>query len=69
MLLNRAVFSEDDLIRVPLPKNPVIIKSGGPIMEVLSIEGNQVLCEWQHDGKIARGVFSKVILYRLVRMT
>lgn len=67
MSLQRKTFSEGELIRVPAPSKPCVLKSGGPVMDALSQEGNRVLCEWTDDqGKIGRAVFPVDCLYSLV---
>lgn len=60
--LHRGTFAAADLQRVPDPRQPVLLKSGGPIMEVLEDHGDEVVCEWA-DG---RATFPKASLYRLV---
>lgn len=60
-------FHEDDLEKVPDLENPVILKSGGPIMEVLTEDEEACLCEWRGDsGKLWRKSYPRVCLYRLV---
>jgi uncharacterized protein YodC (DUF2158 family) len=63
--LHRKSFSLDDLVRIPPPEHPVVLKSGGTLMNLVSVEGDNALCEWYEDnGKLARAVFPLVCLYR-----
>jgi uncharacterized protein YodC (DUF2158 family) len=65
----RDTFHETDLVKVDEYENPVILKSGGPIMEAESPPSclkDKVLCRWEEDGKIVRAVFPRACLYRLV---
>ena len=68
-LLRHGTFEQGDLELVPPFKKPVILKSGGPIMELLGqtrhnakLNCEEVLCEWD-DG---RGWFVPATLYRLI---
>ena len=64
MSLNRDTFSEVDLIKVPRPTRPVVLVSGGPIMELESEENGKGLCSWRDDdGKLGRAVFPLACLY------
>jgi len=66
-MYRRDIFHEADLVKVDEYENPVILKSGGPIMESESIEGTDVLCRWEESGKIARAAFPIPCLCRLIR--
>jgi uncharacterized protein YodC (DUF2158 family) len=65
-MLRRGTFNASDLARLPAPVRPVMLKSGGPIMEAESSEADQVLCRWMDDDKVARAVFGRCQLYSLV---
>jgi uncharacterized protein YodC (DUF2158 family) len=45
----------------------VILRSGGPIMTVLSVGDDNVLCEWTgEDGRVVRNTFYIACLWKLV---
>ncbi len=67
--VRRQVFNAADLVVVPPMARPVVIKSGGPIMDVESVESGQALCRWMDDeGKLCRAVFRVVCLYSCAEM-
>jgi uncharacterized protein YodC (DUF2158 family) len=61
--LERETFRADDLVPVPEPVNPVMLRSGGPIMEVVTEGPEGVLCKW--PGGLE--VFRPETLWRLTR--
>lgn len=61
-ILGHGEFFSGELELVPEFRDPVMLKSGGPIMEVLSVDSSGALCEWE-DG---RETFPVACLYRLV---
>ena len=64
MELRRQTFPAEDLELAPEPKNPVVLKSGGPIMDLETVEGENGLCRWEtEDSKIARATFPLACLY------
>lgn len=58
-------FVAADLVKVPDPARPVVLKSGGPIMSILTVEGDRALCEWAGDGETQRGLFPLACLYEV----
>lgn len=59
------VFSEADLEPVKSPAKPVVLKSGGPIMDLVCFEGDNGVCEWEgQDGTNQRHLIPLVCLYR-----
>ena len=65
-----ASFDRSDLTRVPCPhRNPVVLKSGGPILDLLAVEGDNAICEWAEDGEKVRRIFPVACLYRCVPLT
>lgn len=63
MYLNRGAFASSDLVKVPAPGRPVVLNSGGPVMDVEWVEGGTALCRWKDgDGKIARAVIPTACL-------
>lgn len=62
-------FNADDLVRI-VRINPVVISSGGPVMEGELEDGDKVLCTWDtwEDGsrKYHRRWFAKAMLRSLV---
>lgn len=62
--LNSEIFQTKNLTRVEPPKNPCILKSGGPIMELLEIKEGLAYCEWE-DGYAN---FPVKCLYRLIEL-
>ncbi len=67
-MLKRDKFQETDLEKIER-KNPVVLNSGGPVMEVETVEGNRALCRWEVNNKLARAVFPVACLSRLVPFT
>lgn len=67
MKLHRGQFRADELVEV-VHKNPVILNSGGPIMELEAVEdgpdGERAVCSWDH-GK-SRSIFPVACLSRPV---
>lgn len=61
-MLYRECFNANDLELVPRTDKEVVLNSGGPIMQVLSVAGDVALCEWE-DG---RGRFHIDTLSRLI---
>jgi hypothetical protein len=62
--LMRGVFNTSDLVSVPRPNKPVVLVSGGPIMDLISSQDGNGLVEWRDDeGKICRAVIALVCLY------
>lgn len=65
--VNRDKFPADELVKVPAPNRPVVLKSGGPVMDLETIDGDNGLCSWFDDeGKISRAVFPLVCLYACI---
>jgi uncharacterized protein YodC (DUF2158 family) len=63
-VLRRDAFPLDELVKVPAPKRPVVLKSGGPVMDLETVEGENALCSWYGaDMKLARAVFPLACLY------
>jgi hypothetical protein len=61
------VWREDELVKVEPPARPVILKSGGPVMDLESVEDGNALCRWEGDDRrICRAVFPLVCLYSCV---
>jgi uncharacterized protein YodC (DUF2158 family) len=59
-------FLMTDLVKVDTSRS-VVLNSGGPLMDVLSVKDGITLCEWKTDaGKVARGRFDVRCLSRLV---
>lgn len=45
----------------------VVIASGGPIMDVVCVEGERMLCEWvDNDGEKQQCLFPIVVLRRMI---
>jgi uncharacterized protein YodC (DUF2158 family) len=42
----------------------VQLRSGGPLMTVVSVSGESVCCEWFHGEKVVRGEFPVAALNR-----
>jgi hypothetical protein len=64
----RSAFDVGELVKVPPPTRPVILKSGSPVMDVESVEGDQALCCWrENDGKLCRAVYDVACLYDCVQ--
>lgn len=61
-IAKQATFDAEDLVIIPPPKRPVMLKSGGAIMEVLEELDGEVLCEWD-DGRVW---YPRECLYSLV---
>lgn len=66
MHVNRDTFDPEEVTRVRKPRRPVVLASGGPVMELESLDGEgRALCSWVgDDGKIARATFPLACLYR-----
>ena len=60
--LRRDTFEMNELAKVEPPASPVILKSGGPIMDLIEFGEGLAVCEWE-DG---RARFPLSSLYRLV---
>jgi uncharacterized protein YodC (DUF2158 family) len=54
--LNEPV-SAHDVFRRPQVGDFVRIKSGGPVMTVEGLDGDQAKCEWSENGEILSGSF------------
>lgn len=67
-MLKRDKFQKTDLEKVEY-KNPVVLNSGGTVMEVETVEGDRVLCRWEVNNKLARATFPAACLSRLVPFT
>ena len=63
MKLHRATFHPADLVAIPRPEKPVVLVSGGPIMDLVSVEGEYGICEWRNGRKVARAKFKLICLY------
>jgi len=48
---------------------PVILNSGGPIMNLETIEGENAVASWDDRGKVERSMFSVVCLSALVPLS
>jgi uncharacterized protein YodC (DUF2158 family) len=57
MKLNRETFADSDLTKLPEPVNPVLLKSGGPIMEAETEQEDSVLCAWKERNGRMRRIF------------
>lgn len=67
MNANSGLFHADDLVLVPPPARPVVLGSGGPIMELESVEDGVALCSWTaDDGRLCRSRFPLPCLYACV---
>jgi uncharacterized protein YodC (DUF2158 family) len=65
-MLCRDVFPAAGLRPVDTSR-AVVLNSGGPLMDVLSVTDGSALCEWRgDDGKVGRGRFPVNCLSRLV---
>lgn len=65
--LRRESFPVGNLVRVPSPAAPVVLKSGGPVMNLLGVTDGIALCEWlTADDRLSRGTFPVPCLYRCV---
>ncbi len=64
MSLNAEVFNAEDLRTIKAPKVPVVLKSGGPIMNLRCIEGGRAFCEWDdNENEVIRKSFPVECLY------
>ena len=61
-LLRSGNYDAADLVKIPPPTRPAMLKSGGPVMEVIRVDGDWAVCEWP-DG---RSTFRVACLYSLV---
>ena len=69
--LNQDCFDVSELVSVRPPSNPALLRSGGPILDVLDVDDEGwAHCQWDRwvNGvkKTATGAFKLVCLYRLV---
>lgn len=64
--LRRESIDPADLVRVEPPGRPVVLKSGGPVMDLESwSDDGQALCRWAAaDGRVCRAVLPAACLYR-----
>ena len=46
MTPKQGAFPATDLVAVPPAPNPVVLKSGGPVMDLVTVEGERALCRW-----------------------
>ncbi len=64
MELHRETFAKEELEKAPPKKRPVILKSGGCVMELESVEDGIALCSWENnERKLQRASFPLVCLY------
>jgi hypothetical protein len=48
---HRGTFALESLARVTPPARPVVLRSGGPVMDLVCVEGDHGVCEWdESDG-------------------
>lgn len=67
MNIRRGTFNIDDLVRLP-DRDYVVLASGGPLMWVVAIEGDQAVVEWSNaSGGTNRQLLPIVTLRSLVR--
>lgn len=68
MTLRRGKFNADDLQPVDTSRI-VILNSGGPLLTVECVEGNNAICTWKNDNgqHAGRAMFPVACLSRLVR--
>ena len=67
--LHQAAFKESELVKVPEPKQPVVLVSGGPVMDLVALEGENGVCEWEdNDNEQHRRLFPLVCLYGCKRV-
>ena len=60
----KELFGEDELVKVPPPKRPVVLNCGGPIMELESVDDGRALCSWiDNHGKRGMATFALACLY------
>ena len=60
-MLNSNTFHPDELEKVPEPKFPAVLKSGGPILDVLDVDKDGIaLVSWDNQ----TATFPIVCLYR-----
>jgi uncharacterized protein YodC (DUF2158 family) len=63
-VLNTETFSVTDLVKVSPPARPVVLKSGGPVMDLEATEGGMAVCSWRNaDGSCGRRMFPLACLY------
>ena len=60
-------FDGADLVRLN-DEDYVILASGGPLLKIICIEGDNALCEWPVDGKRRQKLFPAGALRRLTRL-
>lgn len=63
MGIHRKTFSDDELVRIDT-SNCVVLNSGGPLMQLICIEGDNALVSW--DGE--RALLPVACLSKLVRV-
>jgi uncharacterized protein YodC (DUF2158 family) len=66
MGLHREEFDSDDLVKVD-ESNLVILASGGPLMRLVCIEGENALCHWEEGDVRRQSLFPLATLRRLVK--
>jgi uncharacterized protein YodC (DUF2158 family) len=71
--MKKRTYKCDDLVLVKPFRMPAILKSGGPIMNIISIDSDNVaLCEWHNDVDLPSeppsqvAAFPIICLYKLV---
>jgi hypothetical protein len=68
--VNRDKFDVSDLVKIPQPQRPVVLKSGGIPASLMCVEGQNAmvewLAEWTESGKPERAVVPVVCLYACV---
>ena len=61
---HRASFRPDELVRVPAPVRPCVLRSGGPVMELEAVEGESGVVSWDGpNGSRGRAIFPLACLY------
>ena len=65
--MRRQVFAHSELSRVPPGARPVVLRSGGPVMDLEGVGDGIGLCRWRgDDGKIHRAQIPVAALYSCV---
>ena len=65
-MFHREEFNEADLVKIDTSKC-VVLASGGPLMDVLSVDDGEALCRWtDEEGKINAARFNTACLRRLI---
>lgn len=67
-MIERRQFNAGDLTLIEETGHEVVLASGGPIMVLVAIEGDNGLCAMRHD-KSKMNLFPLVCLRRLLRLT